>query len=416
MDDLLFLCHRIPFPPDKGDKIRSFHVLDHLATRYRVHLGCFYDDPLDARYVGELELRCASLLCLRLHPSRARIKSMTALLSGKPLTQAYYRDGRLEDWVTQTMRRHRPGAAYVFGSVMAPYALPYAGIQRVLDMVDFDSEKWRAYSETRSWPLSWLYAREQRRLFELERKAAAACDWTLLVSRAEAELFRRAVPEVADRILEVSNGVDTGYFDPSLSYPNPFAAGTRPVVFTGAMDYWPNIQAVEWFAANVMPAMARQQAGIEFWIVGANPSRAVRRLSDTAMIKVTGRVEDVRPYLAGASAVVAPLQIARGIQNKVLEAMAMARPVIATPQAAEGIVRDGDTELIVRAGAPDFAQGLLAAFGETGASIGRQARALVETRFQWRDRLRTLDALLANAPSPARRVDLALSSSAAEQG
>jgi sugar transferase (PEP-CTERM/EpsH1 system associated) len=415
MDDLLFLCHRIPFPPDKGDKIRSFHMLDHLATRYRVHLGCFYDDPADARHIRELERRCASLFCPSLDPSRARLKSLTGLLTGEALTQSYYRDVRLTRWVADIVRHHHPGCVFVFGSAMAPYALPFSETKRIFDMVDFDSEKWRAYSETRPWPLSWLYGREQKRLFELERRAAAVFDWTLLVSAAEAEMFRRAAPESADRILELSNGVDSKYFDPSLDYPNPFPPGKRSVVFTGAMDYWPNVQAVDWFARSVLPVIAREQVDVEFWIVGANPSPAVRRLSDNSGIKVTGRVEDIRPYLAAASAVVAPLQIARGIQNKVLEAMAMARPVVATPQAAEGIVREGDSALVVSASASDFARGLLTALSGEGAMIGRRARALVESRFQWRDRWAILDELLESGAAHAERADLDLSGSVVGQ-
>jgi sugar transferase (PEP-CTERM/EpsH1 system associated) len=413
MDDLLFLSHRIPFPPDKGDKIRSFHILDHLAARYRVHLGCFYDDPSDTRHIGELERRCATVLCLPLQPARARLKSLAGLLKGQSLTQAYFHDVHLEKWVADTVRQYRPECIYIFGSAMAPFALPYKRMTRIFDMVDFDSEKWGAYALARPWPLSWLYARERRRLFDLERGAATQFDRTLLVSQVEADLFRRSVPEVADRILALSNGVDTTYFDPGLTYRSPFTPGVSPVVFTGAMDYWPNVRAVEWFARNVMPAVARERPRVEFWIVGANPRRVVRRLADRRGTIVTGRVEDIRPYLAHAAAVVAPLQIARGIQNKVLEAMAMARPVVATPQAAEGILREGEDELIVRASPTEFAQGVLTAFGEEGTGIGRRARTLVETRFQWRASWAVLDALLAGHDDHGEPVDARLCASVA---
>jgi sugar transferase (PEP-CTERM/EpsH1 system associated) len=413
MDDLLFLSHRIPFPPDKGDKIRSFHILDHLAARYRVHLGCFYDDPSDARHIGELERRCATVLCLPLRISRARLKSLVGLLTGQSLTQAHFHDAHLEKWVADTMRQHRPEFIYIFGSAMAPYALPHKGMARVFDMVDFDSEKWGAYAAARAWPLSWLYARERKRLFDLERKAATEFDQTLLVSHVEADLFRRSAPEVSDRVLALRNGVDTAYFDPGLAYGTPFPPGVLPVVFTGAMDYWPNVHAVEWFTRNVMPAVSHEHPCVEFWIVGANPSRAVRRLAGLPGIRVTGRVEDIRPYLAYAAAVVAPLQIARGIQNKVLEAMAMARPVVVTPQAAEGILQEGDDELIVRASSSEFAQGLLKAFSEEGSRIGRQARALVETRFQWRESWAALDALLARHADHGEPMDARLSASVA---
>lgn len=402
MDDLLFLCHRIPFPPDKGDKIRSFHILDHLAARYRVHLGCFYDNPADARHIDALKRRCASVFCLPLARARARVKSLTALVAGGSLTEAYFRDPRLAAWVAETMAARKPTRIFVFGSAMAPYALPHRAAMRVFDMVDVDSEKWGAYAQARPWPLSWLYAREQRTLLALERMAAAAFDWTLLVSRMEAELFRRLAPEAAERIVALRNGVDTAYFDPGRNYARPFADGASAIVFTGAMDYWPNIQAVEWFASAVMPLISGRDPRLEFWIVGANPGPAVRRLARDPAIRVTGRVEDTRPYLAHAAAIVAPLQVARGIQNKVLEAMAMARPVVATPEAAEGIVDEGAEELIVRAGKADFAEGIRRAMSDRGASTGRKARTLVEARFQWSQSWELLDPLLA-ADGPAPR-------------
>jgi sugar transferase (PEP-CTERM/EpsH1 system associated) len=399
MDDLLFLSHRIPFPPEKGDKIRSFHILEHLASRYRVHLGCFYDDPTDARHIDELRRRCGTVLCLPLHRTRAWIGSLTALATGYSLTETYFHDARLARWVAETMRQHRPGRSFIFCSAMAPYALPYRQGTRIFDMMDIDSEKWGAYADVRPWPLSQLYARERRLLFELERRAAAEFDRTLLVSRAEAELFQRLAPEVADRVHALRNGVDTTYFDPRLTYSRPFADAAVPIVFAGTMDYWPNIQAAEWFAGTVLPLLGGCDRSLEFWIVGANPAPAIRRLAERPGIHVTGRVEDMRPYLVHAAAIVAPLRVARGIQNKVLEAMAMAKPVVATPEAAEGILGDakdeGRDELIVRTDAAGFAQGLAWALTEEGAGIGQRARRLVERHFQWRESWVVLDALFA---------------------
>lgn len=393
MDDLLFLCHRIPFPPNKGDKIRSFHTLDHLAKEHRIHLGCFHDDPGDAQYIGELERRCASLLCLPLGPMRARFKSLAGRATGRSLTEVYYRDARLERWISDIARRHRLDAAYIFGSAMAPYAFGLQETRRIFDMVDLDSDKWRAYAASKPWPFSWLYARERKHLFELERRAAAVFDRTLMVSAAEADLLRRAAPEIADRVLALSNGVDTEYFDPDLDYPNPFPPGKRPIVFTGAMDYWPNVQAVEWFVETVLPRIQSEKAEIEFWIVGGNPIRAVRRLSEKPGVRATGRVEDMRPYLAHAAAAVAPLRIARGIQNKVLEAMSMAKPVVATPQAAEGIIETAGVELLVCSGPSDFARGVLAVLDGDGSKLGPRARTFVQKRFRWHDRYLMLDAL-----------------------
>jgi len=198
-------------------------------------------------------------------------------------------------------------------------------------------------------------------------------------------------------VVEVRNGVDTDYFAPSTQHPNPFSATAMPIVFTGAMDYWPNIEGVDWFARNVMPLTDRWDPAPEFWIVGANPAPAVMRLSQLPRVRVTGWVEDVRPYIAHAAIVVAPLHIAPGIQNKVLEAMAMAKPVIATAEAASGILEVSDREIIVAASAADFARSIETAVGETGRELGQRARSMVEAHFQWQQSWTMLDRLFDEA-------------------
>ena len=401
MQDLLFLSHRIPFPPDKGDKIRSWHMLKHLASRYRVHLGCFYDDPADARHIPELSRVCASVLCLPLNRSCAKAKSLVGLITGRSLSEAYFDSSRLRDWVATTMQEHHVERVFVFGSAMAPYAMPYRQQRRILDMVDVDSEKWRAYAAAHSWPGSWLYATEWKRLLGLERRAAMEFDWTMLVSAAETEVFHRLMPQTTDRVIEVRNGVDTDHFNPALAFPNPFAAATVPIVFTGAMDYWPNIQAVEWFVGEVMPLTEAWGRQLEFWIVGVNPTSSIRRLARIPRVHVTGWVSDVRPYLAHSAAVVAPLRIAPGIQNKILEAMAMAKPVVATAAAASGILEHSDREIIVADNAAEFVGGLQTAFSDVGKRIGKAARLLVEKRFQWQQTWAALDRLF-ETPGPAR--------------
>jgi len=408
MKDLLFLSHRIPYPPEKGDKIRSWNMLRHLAAGHRVHLGCFHDDPADARHIDALKSVCASVLCLPLNRMRAKALSLTGLFSGLSLSQVYFRSRRLQQWVGTTMREKRVERIFVFGSAMAPYAMPYRNVRRVMDMVDVDSEKWRAYAASHAPPLAWLYALEGRRLLDLERVAAREFDWTLLVSAAETELFHRLAPESESRVIEVRNGVDTDYFDPSPPHPNPFPASALPIVFTGAMDYWPNVEAVEWFAREVMPLTENWAPAPDFWIVGANPTPAVRKLGQLPRVRVTGWVQDIRPYLAHAAAVVAPLHIAPGIQNKVLEAMAMAKPVIATAEAASGILEALNGEIMIAGSAAEFADGVKVALTEERRQLGRRARALIEARFRWRESWRALDRLLeesGSAGSAARALE-----------
>ncbi|HWT11040.1 MAG TPA: glycosyl transferase, partial [Roseomonas sp.] len=250
---LLFLAHRIPYPPDKGDKIRAWHMLDHLADSWDVDLGCLVDDPADLVHLDVLRRRCAvvehALLSARV------VRTLAGLRPGQPLSLGWFRDARLAAWARAGLAAGRYDAALAFSSAMAPYAMGPAppGTRRVLDMVDVDSEKWRAYAAGARAPMRQVWAREARTLLAFERRAAAAFDRTLLVSKEEAARFAELAPEVADRIGWVDNGVDLARFDPSL----PFAPlpGPPALVFTGRMDYRPNIEAVAWFAETVLPLL-----------------------------------------------------------------------------------------------------------------------------------------------------------------
>lgn len=391
MKDLLFLAHRIPYPPDKGDKIRSWHMLKHLAAHWRVHLGAFVDDPDDWRHADALRAVCADL-CLRpLHPRLGRLKSLAGLVTGEALTLPYYRDAQLARWVQGKLAA---GIDHVlmYSSAMAQFVMHARGTTRVMDFVDIDSDKWRQYAPTKAWPLSWLYAREGRRLLAWERRVAAEFDAGLFVSASEAQDFRRLAPESAAKIGHFNNGVDAEYYAPDRAYPDPYPAGARVLVFTGAMDYWPNVEAVAWFAREVLPGVRQRHPEAAFYIVGNRPAPEVQALAALAGVSVTGRVADVRPYLHHAAAVVAPLRIARGIQNKVLEGMAMGKTVIATPQALEGIAARVGEEILC-ADTP----GQMAARVDqvlAGRDLGGAARARVASDYAWEASLARLDASL----------------------
>jgi sugar transferase (PEP-CTERM/EpsH1 system associated) len=259
-------------------------------------------------------------------------------------------------------------------------------------MVDVDSQKWRQYAETSSGLARLVYAREGRALLALERRAAMSADAVIFVSRAEAELFKTLVPDVGGRTHFVNNGVDTDHFDPSKDFPNPF--GTRPaVVFTGAMNYRPNVQAMSWFSEHVMPLLRQHPKSPCLWIVGSNPSPAVLALAGPD-VRVTGRVPDTRPYLRHAAAVVAPLQIARGVQNKVLEAMAMAAAIVVTPRVREGLEQCADDELLTAAAPADFAAASGRILDGAAGPIGERARARVVHDYTWRSSLSSLDRII----------------------
>lgn len=385
MSEILFLSHRIPYPPDKGDKIRSYHVLRALAARHRVHVGTFVDDPCDRVHAGALAKLCGGETCVRpLRPRRARLRSTAGLLTGEPLTVGYYRDRGLARWVRDLSDRRPLAGVYAFSAAMGPYALatgPVDGCVRVMDFCDVDSDKWRQYAAAHRPPMRWVYAREAGTLASLEARYVRDFDVSAVVSEAEAVLLRAASVADADRVRVVPNGVDTDFFDPALPFEDPFAAGTLPVVFTGAMDYHANVDAVRWFAHEVFPAVRRQTPECVFAIVGSNPAAEVRALAALEGVIVTGRVPDVRPYLAHARTVVAPLRIARGVQNKVLEALAMARPVVATENALQGIPDAASAGVRIASQAGALAQAVAAAV-RSGTAEAR-GREFVQARYAW---------------------------------
>jgi sugar transferase (PEP-CTERM/EpsH1 system associated) len=400
MEPLLFLAHRIPFPPDKGDKIRSYHVLRHLAERYRVFLGTFVDDPADARHADALRAWCAEVRALPLDPRLARLRSLAGLATGEALTLPYYRRGALQRWVDETIAREGIRRAFVFSAAMAQYLTGHAALTRVLDLVDVDSEKWREYASGRRWPPAWIYRREAERLLGFEEATARAFDATLLVTAAEQALFAARAPRAAARTHVVQNGVDAAHFAPDPGRARPYPADEAAIVFTGAMDYWPNADAAGWFAAEILPAVRRAHPRARFYVVGMNPPPAVRALARDPAVTVTGRVPDTRPYLQHAAAVVAPLRLARGVQNKVLEAMAMACPVVTTAACAGALSAAPGRELLVAADAAAFAREVNRVLSGGCRGLGEAARARVASDYLWRRNLALVDSVLGDRALP----------------
>lgn len=400
MRELLFLAHRIPYPPNKGDKIRSWNILKYLTQHFRVHLGCFIDDPMDEIHRPTLEAICETCKFVRLNPPMARLRSLSALCSGSPLTLPYFWNSDLARWAGDQTQQRDIKHIFVFSSSMAQYAVGKDAEQacRVVDFVDIDSDKWRQYAAAKSWPASWIYGREARVLLDFERKIAATSNASLFVSDAEAALFRDLAPESADKIGALNNGVDYEYFDPAIAQETPFSSDRDALVFTGAMDYWANVDAVAWFAKEVFPGIRAKKPTAEFWVVGARPAAQVTALGSLPGVHVTGSVPDVRPYIKHATIVVAPLRLARGIQNKVLEAMAMARPVVASPEALEGIDAEIGDEIIQADGVTEFIDKAINLLDDTNSGLmGDRARARVISDYGWSSNLEGLKTLLENA-------------------
>jgi len=385
--NILFLGHRAPFPPDRGDKIRSYHILRHLAARARVHLIAFAEDPADRIIPDDLRAELASATIVPRVKSRG-IAAVEAVLTGKPASLTAFADPAMRHAVDRVLGDEAIDAIYCFSGQMAQY-LPASGPRVIMDFVDVDSAKFSAMAQRGPLALRWLLRRETRLLGGFERDVAARVETNLFVSDAEAQLFRDGGAKADIRAIE--NGIDAAFFDPASV--DPVEKSGPLIVFTGQMDYAPNIEAVTWFARDILPRIVVRHADARFAIVGRAPTAAVRALAGDAVI-VTGGVPDVRGWLMAADVCVAPLQLARGIQNKVLEAMAMARAVVASRSAAEGIDHDGSIRTADNAA--DYAATVCALIENRNAAkaLGSAARARVLARYDWDARLAPLDALL----------------------
>jgi len=390
MGDILFLAHRIPYPPDRGDKIRGFHILRHLARRKRVHLIAFADDPRDLKRKGGLDKIVASKQIFWRGKPRWWA-AIQALVRRQPVSIAAFEHLGVAEAVEAALARRAIDLIYVFSSQMAQYLPARHRARVIMDFVDMDSAKFAAYAKGGWGPSAMMMRREAGLLFQTERQIAARADASLFVSAAEAALFRERAR--AERVHVVENGIDTGFFDPAAEFKRVEATG-RLIVFTGQMDYRPNIEAVTWFAESVFPHLRLSHPDLRFAIVGRAPSEAVLALDKLPGVLVTGEVPDVRGWLAAASVAIAPLKLARGVQNKVLEAMAMARPVLVSSAAAEGIDH-GDTIRVADSVADMSATiGAFLDAPEDAAALGQAARARVIERYGWDARLAALDALL----------------------
>ncbi|HCY86275.1 MAG TPA: TIGR03087 family PEP-CTERM/XrtA system glycosyltransferase [Desulfobacteraceae bacterium] len=399
---ILFLAHRIPYPPNKGDKIRTFNQVRFFSQFFDIDLVALVDAPDDmerlAEYREKLETCCRSVHLFRLETRTAKLRGIWSIARGGSISQGYFflkaAAGRVCDLMTEEAYK----AVFCFSSPTAEYVLRCidkmppgkARPRLIMDFCDVDSEKWRQYAETCAFPMNLVYRIEARRLNRFEAKVHNRFDASVFVSDQEANLFRSRVSAYGD-IIVVTNGVDHRYFSPDHS-ESAAEDSDKPLVlmFPGAMDYHANADAVTWFCESVLPQLADVGRRIRFDIVGKNPIPSVSALADMKIhsniqVQVTGFVEDIRPYYSAADIVVVPLRIARGIQNKVLEAMAMARPVIASPSAADGIGAEDGRHLITAQTSQEFAQHIAAWGRDKDAShkIGRTARQFVEERFSW---------------------------------
>ncbi len=356
---LLFLIHRLPCPPDRGAKLRAAALLDWLARRHELWCAGFLDPPAGREHAAQTAESlarwrglCREVSALPLRPATATCRALAGLTAGGTATENYFRSARLERQIADWGRRIGFDAVLAFSSSMAPAALSVPAPRRVLVMDDLDSRKWAQSAARSVWPARQLYALEASRLADRERAWIAAFDATVLVSRREAEAVTD--PALRARVHVIPAGAGAGFGDAPAADPPPLP-DDDVVGFVGAMDYEPNIDAARWLAGSIWPLIRARRPSARLWIVGRSPTRAVRRLDGRDGIRVTGTVPDVGPWLAGMCVHVAPLRLARGVQIKVLSAMAAARPCVVTPEVAEGLGADPGRDLLVASGARDIA-------------------------------------------------------------
>lgn len=338
MGETLFIAHRIPFPPDRGDKIRSHHLLKVLAARGPVHVATLGET--DGDFAAEPMLaKVATSHCLARRPANLPLAGLRAVASGKPVCLTAFDSADLRKWIAATLASRPIDTIFVFSGQMGQYVPDNFTGRVIIDLCDVDSAKFEAYASEGGGPRAWVYGREAKLLSAEEARLVARADTTLLVSEAEADLLRARVGGGRGNIRAIGNGIDTALFDPQAVEPHPalVSEGGPHFVFTGQMDYPPNVAAAERAARGIMPLVRMRHPEAQFHVVGRAPSASVRALEGVNGTRVWGEVPDVRPFLAAADIVLAPLAIARGIQNKVLEAMAMARPVVLTREAETGI-------------------------------------------------------------------------------
>jgi sugar transferase (PEP-CTERM/EpsH1 system associated) len=384
---ILFLSQRVPYPPNRGDKITTWRLVERMSRRHAVRVIAFAHDDVDVSAARELTARGIPTTAIRYRDRWKKLGALPLLATSTPLTLGVYGSRALQGEVDRAIGDS--DMAYAYSSSMGAFLEPYARIPRVMHFGELDSDKWRQYAERSTFPWSWVYRREARTLLGFERRIAAAFTENVLCTPLEQAIFGERIPGTHSIVLP--NGVDLEFFRPTENAPEP-----GHVVFTGVMNYYPNTDGCEWFVRSILPLVRREFPDARFTIVGAHPTPAVRKLAETPGVHVTGFVNDTREWMRRASISVAPLRIARGIQNKVLEAMAMGLPVVGTTSATQGVGGEPGRDYVVRDDAEGFAEAVKELLRDPprAKELGRAARRFVESRYDWEVAFQPLDALL----------------------
>jgi sugar transferase (PEP-CTERM/EpsH1 system associated) len=379
--NILYLCHRIPYPPNKGDKIRSYHQIKFLSQHHSIYLACLIDDPDDWQYVDPLRSMCRIVEAVERKGFQKWWRIGKALIGGQPLSLGAFFVPELQKKIQVILEKESIDRIVIFSSPMAEYVKHISSIPKIIDFVDMDSEKWRAYAQIKSFPLSSLYNIEAARLGQYELDVAKICEESLVISQEEAHVIReRSNQMVVPKVLP--NGVDYEYFSPKFDVQRT----KQIIVFTAAMDYFPNVDGALFFCREILPRIHQVIPQAQFLVVGRNPVASLRKMAERMpQVQVTGTVHDVRPYLSEAMVAVVPLRIARGVQNKILEAMAMELPVVGTTQAFQGLRVASEHGMHVADDPGEFADVVVKILGnpERARACGVSARQFVTSHYDW---------------------------------
>lgn len=397
---VLYLTHRVPFPPDKGDRIRNYHVLRELAKRGRVWLACLADEPVPDSTRAALAVLCERVEIVPVSGWKRWLRAGWSLLRGRSLTEGAFHEPKLAelifDWMLEL--RGRFIAEVVSASSLAPYLWwkMCPKVPRVVDLVDVDSQKWFDFAASTKPPKRWLYKLEGRRVRKLEKRLAETAKAVTIVSRAECDVFDSFTRPRCGTV--ATNGVDLDYFRPQPDTPTVPACA-----FVGAMDYLPNVDGAIWFARDIWPRIRGKYPTAEFRVIGRKPVPAVAKLAELPGVIVTGSVPDVRPFVASSVVAVCPIRIARGLQNKVLEAMAMAKPTVAAPAAIAALGVSVGKHLLSPTTPDEWVNAVCELFenAERRAELGQAAREYVEEHHHWDRCLKPLVEAVFGALSPS---------------
>ncbi len=385
---VLYLTHRVPFPPDKGDRIRNYHVLRQLANRAKVSLIALADEPVPPATLTALQAMCERVEIVPVGKYLRWLRAGFSALTFRSLSEGAFHEPGVDEVVKRFLHETTFDAALVSASSLAPY-LQRSGLQHIpgfVDLVDVDSQKWFDFAESCRGPKRWLYQFEGRRVRKLEQSLPKWAKAVSIVSAAEATVYE-SFAGVGTATM-ATNGVDLDYYRPV----DPNAPTESACAFVGALDYLPNVDAAIWFAHDVWPAIRAKQPHAEFWIIGRKPTPSVQKLGELPGIKVIGQVPDVRPYVAKAAITVVPMRLSRGLQNKVLEAMAMAKAVVAAPPALAALRVEPGKHLLVARTTEEWVNAVsqLLESPERRQELGAAGREFVEEHHHWDKCLRPI--------------------------